>query len=77
VNLLATLVNRWQQHRVFALQQKGIGWAEMAGAGKRGLLSSLFHPPTPDCCIADLGGLLQSRGRDNSRSAAVSVVYAL
>jgi hypothetical protein len=59
---------------------KGAGgvWLGINGGGRKGvLLSSLFHPPTLACCNADLGGLLQSRGRDSSRNDVAVVVYTL
>jgi hypothetical protein len=57
VNKVDILINRWQQHRGFALQQKGAqDWlVANSGGRKRGLLSSVFQPPAVGCCNAELG----------------------
>jgi hypothetical protein len=80
VNEVAILLNRWQQYRVLALQWTVAGKGSLVGkgGGRKGvLLSSLFHPPAPGCCNADLGGLLQSRGRDSSGNDVVVVVHTI
>jgi hypothetical protein len=58
---------------------EGVGRIDMAAVGKgRGVIEFSFPPrPALVCCNADLGGLLQSRGRDSSRNAVVVVIYTL